>query len=648
MKLDITDLPEITKYLEEQQPELEELVSPSQDIHEPDAEDYSPEELATDDVIIPDTSAQQPDRPTTPIISSYPDAELSPAQKALLKSALKTDRTQLDQVIMPNDLGVSQQDTENETRRFVMPDNKQKSVQKPVKKTRKKKRADIHAFSDQQLKKRGSPAKGILIGLLALVVLVCGGSYAWYYWWTEHATFDYELQPVVVLSGQSVAASDFIYPSHEMEQVSVLFADPNFKPTDGLQYVPMTLTLGLRSLDASVTLHVMTTKDQISHEYKEAGPDLRAVDFVANLDASAGVPFDVQFVEAPKALEEYDVGEHVLKLTLNDAPFEVLLIVADTTPPTAMAVSHNINIGEPVKPEDFVESLFDHSGIMSIEFVKEPDVFSVNEQIVEVEVTDNHGNSAIFRGELTTTLNEEPPTIEGVPETIVFMVGSPVDYLDGIVALDDFGRNIEVIADTSDVKDDTEGTYTLLFTAEDFSGLKTEVTATVHVLPVDPEDIYQRVDAILERELRSNMTQEQKIRRINDWIRWAIKPSTTTSASESILSGAHKALEERRGDSRVVAALAEVMLTRAGIKNMPIVRIPDAEKEHHWNLVNPDDRGWYHFDAVPNGLGLGGGAVSMFTDKDAKDFTRRIQQSRDGIEDYYTFNPELYPEIVQE
>jgi len=170
----------------------------------------------------------------------------------------------------------------------------------------------------------------------------------------------------------------------------------------------------------------------------------------------------------------------------------------------------------------------------------------------------------------------------------------------------------------------------------------------VHVIPVEPEVVYQLVGAVLDRELRSNMTDEQKIRKINDWIRWTIRPSTTTSASESLLAGAYKALNDKNGDSRVVAALAEVMLTRAEIKNLPIVRIPDAEKEHHWNLVNPDDKGWYHFDAFPNGLGLGGGSVSMFTDSDAKDFTRRIQQARDGIKDYYTYNPELYPEIVKE
>jgi len=420
MKLDISELPEITKYLEQQQPEFEELASPDQDIHEdvaeeyaseePVAEDYTSEEFYTEDFAMPDTS-EQPDKATTPMISAYPDMELSSTQKAILHNALKTNGAHPDQLEKPNDLEMSQQDTEDEKQQSVMPDKKQKTAQKPVKKARKKKRADIHTHSDKQLKKKGPPVKGILIGILALVVLVCGGLYGWYYWWTEHATFDYQLQPVVILSGQSVEASDFIYQGREMEHVSASFSNPDFKPLDGFQYVPLTLTLGLRSLDASVSLHVMTTIDQITHEFRATGSELRAIDFISNLDASAGVPFNPQFVENPKPLEDYEVGEHILKLSLNDAPFEVLLIVSDTTSPIATAVSYNIKIGDPVEPENFVEDVYDHSGIRSIEFVNEPDIFSVEEQIVEVVITDNHGNSSIFKGELTTTLNEEPPVI---------------------------------------------------------------------------------------------------------------------------------------------------------------------------------------------------------------------------------------------
>jgi len=392
-------------------------------------------------------------------------------------------------------------------------------------------------------------------------------------------------------------------------------------------------------------LYVLTPVDHIEHEFAVEGSMLRPVDFLANADVAVGASVSIRFIEDPLPLEKYEVGEHILHLALNDVPFDVLLIIVDTTPPTATSVDVFTVIGEEVTPEQFVTDVFDPSGIKSITFAEQPDVSMPQNQTVKIAIEDMHGNIRVFEAELTIELNQLPPVIEGA-ETIESEVGTPVIYFYGVTAHDDFGRELEVHIDDSSVNQDVEGTYTAVYWAQDMTGLRSEAEITVHVIRVDPESVYERIDEILSRVLRDGMSQTEQVRAIHNWIMWNLSKATTGIDSQSVLAGADRALHTRRGDSTVYAALAEVMLSRVGIPNMQINRTSEAETAHRWNLVNPDEKGWHHFDAFPTGLVLGPGA-SMFTDAEAKDFARRIE-SHNRTKDYFTYDPELYPEIVQE
>jgi len=88
------------------------------------------------------------------------------------------------------------------------------------------------------------------------------------------------------------------------------------------------------------------------------------------------------------------------------------------------------------------------------------------------------------------------------------------------------------------------------------------------------------------------------------------------------------------------------MFTRAGIPNMLIERIPGTPTAHRWNLINPDDLGWHHYDSFPVRLGMGI-QMAFFTDTQAAEFTEQIAGFTDRpVENYYTYDPLLYPEIV--
>ena len=635
----ISELPDITQFLNQQQPVRKGTATKRPGTKEPVK--VAAKESTTHGPAwqkMPGASVHKKVKPpATPQISAYPDVELTPAQKAAIQRVISKDKTQPVQGELTK---LRQDPTANAVTQTQAPQKR---------KVKKKKRADIHAYSDRQLKKKRSVAKPLIITLLLVLVLGGGGLYGWYYWLTEHATFDYDLHPVVILSGQSVKADDFINSGGEMERVTAVFQNPGFKPQNGFQHVPLTLTQGLRTVEATITLHVMTTVDRISHEYRVEGFDLRAVDFIANLDAAAGVPFDVQFAEEPKQLEKYEVGEHILFLTLNGAPFEVLLTVEDTTPPSARAVDKFIVAGETVAPEEFVEDVYDPSGIKSIEFVEEPNFLSDRVQIVEIEVTDIYGNSAIFRGELTVHLNAEPPIIEGT-DTIVSIKDNPILYLQGVTAVDDMGRELEVQVDSSGVDQYTVGEYKVIYFAVDATGLRSEVEETVHILDIDIEWLYARVDEALEdirKDIRKDeITQLDMVKGIQIWVKRYLDYSGTRNDPVHDYEGAYRALRDKRGNCFTYYSLSAVMLTRAGIPNMPINRIPGTPTRHRWNLVNPDGLGWHHYDSTPLPSDLNFWSESaFFTASKAREVTRRYQ-SHDGRRDYYTYDITLYPDIV--
>jgi len=508
--------------------------------------------------------------------------------------------------------------------------------------------SDVAFTKAIEIKDKGI-AKIVTFIVFLFLILSAAAFAGWYYWWTTYATFEYSLQPVAVLKGQSIDANDFLEPGEEMNDVSAAFVNPRFEQIPGLQYISLTLTKGWRTVDTAAALFILTPIDSIEHEFSVEGTLSRLTDFLTNAGAATDFPFTIRFVEDPLPLEDYPVGEFPLHLAVNDFPFTVTLNVVDTTPPVAVAVPVHTIIGEDVQPEYFVTDVFDASPIHSVTFVEEPNVMSVMEltQPVRIAIEDIFGNVGFVFSELTIELNRDPPFIEGTVDTIESEVGTSVDYPLVLTAYDDFGRELEVMVDNSGVDENTEGTYTAVYWAEDLSGLRTDIEVTVHIIAAAPEYIIQRADEILNGIIRDNMTQAQKVLAINNWVRWTITPADPSgNNSESTIANAFTAIRDKRGDYIVISAISELLLTRAGVPNMPIDRIPEATTSHRWNLVNPDGRGWFHFDAFPTGLGYGGDRMSMFTSSDAETYAERIE-TRSGIKDYYKYDSGSYPEIAR-
>jgi len=491
----------------------------------------------------------------------------------------------------------------------------------------------------------------VLIAVFLTVFLTSAGFSGWYYWWTTHAAFEYTLTPVVVLEGQDIDAGSFLASGEDMGRVSAAFKNTPQKPSAGWFDVPLTLTMGWRTVEANSYLYVLSTVKSIKHEYAEYGPELRPADFILNADIASGVPFDVRFVNEPELLEEYPVGEHTLYLTLNGAPFEVLLIVEDTTPPVAIPLSKSVRIGENVGPEDFVTGISDASDDLpiSISFYREePDVFNSRDQIIEIKLEDFYGNYAVINAGLSIQLNRYPPVINGT-DTIITMVGDPILYMQGVTAYDDFGRDFTemVTVDNSEVNQFAAGIYTVRYLVEDFSGLTFVVEETVHVLDIDIDYVNEQVDEELAKILREDMTQLNQVHAIYTWVKRNLTYAQNRDRPETAYEGAYRALRDRRGNCYVFYSISAVMLERAGIPNMLIERIEGTPTRHRWNLVNPDELGWHHYDSYPVRASHGV-QMSFFTDSQATLLTQRLSNlAIRPAQNYYTYDPSLYPEIVQ-
>ena len=480
--------------------------------------------------------------------------------------------------------------------------------------------------------------------VVSIMLLVLNSLFAfWYYWWTTYTEFEVDLQPLVILEGWDVLPGEFINDSQLVSNVSADWHDPELLSFEtGKQDVSLILSQGWRTLEATSTLYVLKPYKSISVEFKSSNHKPEPIELLINAD-DADIPLDLDFIVQPLPFDEYSVGEHSLYLTLNDTPFTATLIVEDTTPPEATPVNIIIPIGESVYPEMFVTDVYDASPILSIVFTEEPDIYTGGNHPVRIEISDIYNNTGFFESILTIEPNKAPPIFEGLG-TIAIMKGNTVLYRHGVTAFDDFGREIQFFVDSSQVNQNVVGNYEVLYWAQDLTGLQTHVSIPVHVLDIDPDYVNERVDTILASILDDSITQVEQLKAIFLWIGDYMSYSSYRGGKSSIYEGAHHALQNRRGDCFVFYSIAELMLTRAEIPNMRIVRIPTTPTPHLWNLVNPDGLGWYHFDSW---LALRGSRREnfMFTQSKAEELSRQFSSFM-GHRDFYTYVPSLYPDIV--
>lgn len=347
--------------------------------------------------------------------------------------------------------------------------------------------------------------------------------------------------------------------------------------------------------------------------------DISKVDCCERLTVEAGQPLPVAADFLPD--HEQFVKEHVTFLTdISEISTEVpgnypiqlrlwgrtlssVLVIADTTAPTAQVKDLTLYCPKAVEPEEFVVQTEDVTKVQ-VSFQKMPDLTKEGAQQVALVLTDAAGNRTRLQAVLTVVLDMTAPVIEGVKDLETY-VGDTVAYRAGITVTDDRDTQPILEVDSSGVDLTTPGVYTVTYRATDGAGNTQTATAKVTVRKktsthVDPEVIYATVDALLAKFIREDMTDREKVEAVYCWTRMHLQYGSSRK-SDDWLQSAYELLQKRKGDCYRFFALQKLMLQRMGIPTIDVRKVKNHEEDtnHYWLLVSIDKgETYYHVDNV--------------------------------------------------
>lgn len=291
------------------------------------------------------------------------------------------------------------------------------------------------------------------------------------------------------------------------------------------------------------------------------------------------------------------VGEYPVSIRVFCLNYDSVLHVVDTVAPVveAVDVTHFIQDEAP-DIMAFIETISDMTET-TVAYNVTPDFSVAGEQEVYIDVTDMGGNVTRVCSKLTIWQDITSPVIDGTKDIYV-TVGGSVSYKKGVTATDDIDTDVDLAINAEGVSLNKVGNYPVVYTATDDAGNQTVVEITVHVieenLPTE-DKVNAAADKILSQITNDSMSEYEKAYAIFRWVHDKIAYSDKTPKN-GYVDGAYRGLVKKQGDCYTYAMSAKCLLTRAGIKNMDIAKIP-SKTSHYWNLIDLGD-GWYHFDAT--------------------------------------------------
>ena len=324
-------------------------------------------------------------------------------------------------------------------------------------------------------------------------------------------------------------------------------------------------------------------------------------------------------------------GVYEVEILVNKRNYTSELNIVDTKPPMATAVNKVVYKGITLSPTDLVTDIKDVSET-KVYFTKEPNLDMLGDQEVILIVEDSYGNKTEIKSTTTVAEDTEPPVFYGVEDKTV-NAGSTIFYKKGVTVSDNMDTDIDFTVDSSNVNLNQVGVYTVYYIAEDKAGNKTVEPATITVVSggIDDEKLNEKVKQVLSEITHEGMTKRDKAWEIYRWIKRHVS-YTGSSDKTDWKKEAYRAIVEGMGDCFTYYAVAEALLTGAGIDNMRVTRV-GGKTSHYWNLINCGD-GWYHFDSCPHKDKL---ETFMLTDAELEEFAKKRGSY------YYNYDKSLYP-----
>lgn len=399
-----------------------------------------------------------------------------------------------------------------------------------------------------------------------------------------------ETQTVTSAYGEPVGADSFMLSVQDATAVTVTYIDEPDYECYGPQEVKLLLTdLGGNTTTCETTLVVSPVVERLEIEAGSEKP--RLSDFLLT-----GQTEEAVLLSSVQDIDMSTVGEYEIQIQMNGYTYTSLLAVVDTVLPILQVQDVTAYTTSDLQAEDFVV-LAQDATTLTCSFLQEPDMTRTGTQEVTVWVEDEGGNSVMANANLTLAEDTEAPVLAGVKDITVF-IGDSVSYKTGVKATDNCDGEISFQVDNSKVDLNTEGSYQVIYSAKDRAGNETSATVTVTVRKraYSIEEVDALADKVLEKIITDDMNQYDKLTAIYKWVRGHVGYINHSDKGDWV-KAAYEGLALGQGDCYVFACVAKELLTRAGITNMDIEKIP-AKTEHYWNLVDIGE-GWYHYDTCP-------------------------------------------------
>ena len=393
---------------------------------------------------------------------------------------------------------------------------------------------------------------------------------------------------------------------------------------------------------------VLTVVDEhgllYTHYVSELGEELPSADVFTGR-AGAG-----EYLSELSGINKDAAGIYMLQILCEGATYDVVLEIADRTPPTATVTPQTCYKKVPAAA-DFISNIVDKSRV-TVSYEVEPNLVSSGTVNVSIVLTDAFGNSTVYSSYFTVTSDTEAPIIVKVPETLEADAGGTVIWRAGVEATDDSG-NVELSLDTTGANLGVPGKYTVYIVAKDGAGNETRraVLLTVYDASVT-EDMLNIAIAKLENDLKISgaMSAEEKVYAVFRYVYDNMKYSNTSKHIDwrkeayEALSGAYT------GDCFTYCAVSYSLLRYLGFEAHIVERSEAAKIEgtgtHFWVLVNIGNQTspeWYHFDATPQRAPYNLPTYLM-TNSQLEAYTK-WRNATYKLENYYTYDVEKFPEV---
>ena len=290
-------------------------------------------------------------------------------------------------------------------------------------------------------------------------------------------------------------------------------------------------------------------------------------------------------------------GLYSIPVTVDGEPDYALITVTDTTAPVlardANARAYTLH---PSTPDALYTA--DDLSTVTMEWIEEPDWNAAGEQAVRIRAVDRFGNETTLADALTLEPDTDPPVLYGVVNRTAY-VGEPIAYLAEAFAEDDEDGRLPIQIET-EVSPYEEGTYNVVYRAEDFSGNTVEQSCTFTLIQrtVTEEELRALAKSIMAEITTPEMVDAEKLWAIFNYVKGRIKYANGVNHNYTDWrKAAYDGYMQGTGDCFNIYSLTRALLDETDIQYLSVERVKTYMRRtrHYWVHVNLGT-GWYVFD----------------------------------------------------